>query len=317
MFSAHADIVARQKLPGIAGRPGTMFALLDAANLPGLHAQIQTLGAAALCLFKGASAKTLRDVAPYLLRLDGDSAFLAGWLGCDADPAAPRDQFPGILIQADIAPHDLCAHFRRFMRVEATGQHYFFRFWDPPAATAYFDAIADSADRGRWFFPREGGRIEAILVPDPGSDAFRAYRAGPTPALFPWRSRAFRLRPQELAALRSSRAQDGIDQLVVLMSSTFPQLAAQIGQGLFDGMVRRATQRSATFGIHDRANIFRFVAWDLHAQGNFEDVDPGAELGRILAADLDETAKMQALTARIATLAPANSPANQPAAGPS
>ena len=75
MVSAHADIVARQQLPGIAGRPGTMFALLDAANLPGLHAQIQTLGAAALCLFKGASAKTLRDVAPYLLRLDGDSAY--------------------------------------------------------------------------------------------------------------------------------------------------------------------------------------------------------------------------------------------------
>lgn len=305
-MSAHADIVARQKLPGVAGRPGTMFALLDAANLPGIHARLQTLGDAARCLFKGASAESLRDVAPYLLRLDAASPLLAEWLGADADPGLPRDHFPGILVQTDIALRDLRAHFRRFMRVEAAGQHYFFRFWDPPAATAYFDAIAGSPDRGRWFFPREGGRIEAILVPDPGSDGFRAYRAGPTPAQFPWRGQPFRLGPAELAALRASRAQDGIDQLVALMSSTFPQLAAQIGQGLFDAMVRRATLRSARFGIRDRANIFRFVAWDLHAQGNFEDVDPGGELGRILAADLDEAAKMQALTARIATLAPAN-----------
>lgn len=302
LFSAHADIVATHELPGLAGRPGTVCALLDAASLAGLHNTIKTLGTSALCLFTGPSAENLRDVAPYLLPLHDGSPLQP------VDIAGEKTQagFPGIIIQTEIALNDLRRHFRRFMRIEVAGQLYFFRFWDPPATNAYFDAIAESPDRSRWFFPREGGRIDAIFVPDAGARSFRAYRAGPSPDVRPWLSRPFRMHPAEFAALRASHAQDGADQLVALMSSTFPQLSAQIGHGLFDSMVRRATLRSASFGIHDRANIFRFVAWDLHAQGNFEDVDPGAELGRILMADLAETEKMNRLIARIAVLSPAN-----------
>lgn len=224
----------------MAGRPGSLFALLDGASLPGLHSRIERLGAPALCLFKGHAAHSLRDVAPWLLRLGAGDPPIAALLNNSTDPATDNDPLPGLLVQTDMALADLRTHFRRLMRVEASGQWYFFRFWDAPAARAYFDAIADAEDRGRWFFPREGGRIDALLVPDGGSPQFRAYRAGPTPPARPWLSRPFRLAAPELAALRSSRVSDGADQLVALMTSTFPELAARIGPGLFDSMVRRA-----------------------------------------------------------------------------
>lgn len=309
MYSAKADIVARNNLPGMSGRPGLIFALLDGTQLPERPDRIDALGPSAVSLFKGAAAERLRDVAPYLVRLPGDAPLLAALLTGSLAPDAICEHVPGILIQSDLGPEALRQHFRRLMRVEASGQHYLFRFWDPTTAAAYFDAVTDSEDRGRWFFPREGGRIEAILVPERGSGNFRAYRAGVTPKLHPWHARPFRMRDQELAALQSTHLQEEIGQLAGLMTSTFPQLATQIGPDMFDTMIRRAILRCAGLGIRQRANIFRIVAWDLHARGNFEDVDPAAELGRILCADLSETEKMQRLIARIASLAPANCPA--------
>ncbi len=283
----------------MAGQAGSVTALIDGASLPGLAAGIEAAGATALGLFQGQTASRLREVAPYLLQLGKDALMPDG---------LPGGQFPGILIETSLDLAALCRHFRRFMRIESEGQIYFFRFWDPPTARAYFDAIATSAERGRWFFPRSGGRIDTIFLPDGASGGFRAYRAGPTPASFPWHSRPFRLTAPEMAALSAARLQNGIDQLVVLLSGAFPQIAAEFDSVVFDDMVRRATLRSLDFGIRERANIFRFVAWDLHAHGNFEDTDPGAELGRILISDLGEAEKMHQLIARLAALAPANRP---------
>ena len=305
---ADTDIVTFGELPGLAGRPGSITALLDAARLPGLPARIKASGAAALSLFDGSKAAPKRhDVAPYLVSLNGELSQLQALLGGPDDLTAKPRVLHGILLLSSLGLNPLRRHFRRFLHAEAEGRPCLFRFWDPPAAIAYFDAIARAEDRWHWFSPREGGLIDAILVPDGVPDRLRAYRAGPIPAGPARPIRPFRLGTDELAALKATRSQVGEDQLVAQMNAAFPQLVTQIGAEDFDRIVRKTALRCAGFGISQHAHLFRIAAWDLHARGRFEDVDPGHELARILAADLNEVEKMRRLAARIATLAPANS----------
>lgn len=299
--------VTFDELACMAGRLGAITALLDAARLPGLPDRIKSCGTAAVNLFDGEATRKPGNVVPCLISLNGELSQFHALLGAPIGKPATPQHLQGILLLSDLGLNSLCRHVRRFLHTEAEGRTCLFRFWDPPAAIAYFDAIAQADDRWRWFTPCDGGRIEAILVPDGGSDRLRAYRAGQIPAESARKAQPFRPRNIEAAARGATWSLVGEDQLVAQLRMGFPQLAAQIGRSAFDRLIRQAIRRCAGFGLTERAHVFRIAAWDLHARGRFEDVDPGNELARILAADLDEAEKMHRLAARIATLAPANS----------
>lgn len=278
--------------------------------MPGLPDRAAELATETRSLFNGEAARTLREVGPSLLRMNGPGPLLDGFLSSGREPLAMWDRHPGILLATGLGLDALARHLRRFMRVEAPHGVFFFRFWDPPGAVGYFDAIAESDDRDRWFYPREGGRIDAIMVPNVRNDSLHIYRPGADPDTDPagraWTARPFRISRPELEAVASARVLSSLDQLVALMAATFPDLAAHLGGAELQTAVHRAVLRCAGFGIQHRENIFRFVAWDLHARGNFEDVDPGGELVHILTSNLTEAEKMARLTSRIAGLSPAN-----------
>lgn len=304
---ANLDTVTFDELACMAGRLGAITALLDAARLPGLPDRIKSCGVTVANLFDGEVTRKPGNVAPCLISLNGELSHFHALLGAPIGKQATPQQMQGILLLSDLGLNPLCRHFRRFLHIEAEGRTCLFRFWDPATAIAYFDAIAQADDRWRWFAPCDGGRIEAILVPDGGPDRLRAYRPGPAPAESARKAQPFRLEKVEAAAWGATRSQVGDDQLVAQLRTAFPQLAAQIGRSAFDGLIRQAIRRCAGFGLTERAHVFRIAAWDLHARGRFEDVDPGNELARILAADLDGAEKIRRLAVRIATLAPANS----------
>ena len=308
LVSLGKDLIPRPGLAHDLSAYRTVVALLDAACLPGLPERLESREIPALSLFQGDLATQLRDVAPYLVRMDVAGSLMRDFLN-EADlPWAMWKKRPGILILSDLDLAALQKHFRRLLRVRAEDSTFFFRFWEQASALAYFDALATSEDRGRWFYPREGGQIEALLVPDAKADALRVFpAAGPRPDIRPWESRPFTLQPAELAALRDTRIHENIQQMVALMISTFPDRATSLAPGQLEKRLRRSVSRAADFGILQRGNAFRIAAWDLHSDDVFEAIDPTGELRRILHAEILEEDKMRLLVARLAQLGPANS----------
>ena len=307
LVSLGKDLIPRPGLAHDLSAHRTVVALLDAACLPGLPERLESREIPALSLFQGDLATQLRDVAPYLVQMETGGSLMRDVLN-DADlPWAMGKKRPGILILGNLDLAALQKHFRRLLRVRAEDSTFFFRFWEQASALAYFDALATSADRGRWFYPREGGQIDALLVPDAKADALRVFAAGgPRPEARPWESRPFSLAPPELAALRNTRVHDNIQQMVALMIRTFPDRVANLPPGQLEKQVRRSVSRAADFGIRQRSNAFRIAAWDLHSDDVFETVDPAGRLRQILHADLLEEDKMRLLTERLAQLGPAN-----------
>lgn len=145
------------------------------------------------------------------------------------------------------------------------------------------------------------------MIPDAENDLLHIYRSGQMPAHRDWDRTPFMLRAEEVLALRETPGRDQIEQLISMMTTTFPATVNRISAAQLEQAIRRSVMRAREVGISRLQNLFRICAWDLHAAGNFENVDPGDELARIFGSNLPETEKMRQLADRIAILGPANS----------
>lgn len=301
------EFVSREALHNKVKQAGSVMALLDAARVPGLPARIENDQIEAYCLLDDEATGKLRDVAPYLLRLSADCSMFRDLTDDGDAPSAMWPKQPGILLQADLDLAAVRQHLRQFMRIQTEGRVLFFRFWEPPNAALYFTSIAQSDARYNWFFPRDAGFIDEIMIPDLNADGLHIYRAGNSPHVRHWENDTFNMCQRNMNSLQTISTQDNVSHLVMLMVETFPALSDTPDKVfLLEHSIRRSVARSIQFGIRMRNNVFRIAAWDLHADGNFEEVDPGGELHRISIADLPEAEKMRKLIARLAELRPAN-----------
>lgn len=292
--------IPRKDIEAVLADRKRVTALLDATCLPGLPEWIDSRAAEALCLFKGDTALKMRDVAPYLVRSE---KLLSTFADVRNSPWAMWYKRPGILILSDLDLAALQKHFRRFLRPEKQGHTYFFRFWEPEPAMAYFECLdRNESDRQRWFYPREGGRIDALLVPDAESDQLRVFAAGPPMPDSDHVMQPFALKDAEFSALQASRIQHDLTAIMALIAQTFPQQISRLDSLALDKAVRRSVSRMAEFGIRQRNNAFRVAAWDLHSDGRFEQRDRDGRLRQILEAEMPETDKMRRLTERLSEL---------------
>ena len=119
-------------IKGSAILPLHTYAILDAAKVIGLIEMLETSGLDHTCLFKGEAAQELRDVAPYLVRLEEANAFTrklftkgdAGWQMWDNEP--------GIYLRSTQDFQSVWKHFRKFVKVkDYTGRWLYVRFWEP------------------------------------------------------------------------------------------------------------------------------------------------------------------------------------------
>jgi len=123
--------------------PLLTYAILDAAKVMGLVEMLETSGLEYACLFRGDAAEELRDVAPYLVRLEESSTFTrnlftkgdAGWQMWNKEP--------GMYFRSRADLNELRRHFRRFTKVQDEGgKWYYLRFWEPRAAQQAFTAMS-------------------------------------------------------------------------------------------------------------------------------------------------------------------------------
>lgn len=275
-----------------------LYAVLDAAIVFGLPERVDAERLEACCLFTGKAGRELADVAPWLVRLAEGDALLRDLATAGDEIWALWSRSPGIFLLSDLPTDALRRHLRRFLRVrDDGGRTFLFRFWEPDAAAAYLGAVADDHETtARWFHPLEGGRIDAILVPDTEGGVLVRHDA-PPPDLHAVRT-PFAIREPEVSALLRERRTRDVAGIAAVLAATFPDAAG--AEPDLAATVEATVERMEARGIRQRDHLVRVAAWDLHLGGPFERAD--GDLARILADDADEADKMRRLSERLAAV---------------
>lgn len=117
---------------------GHLYAIFDAARTPRIPELLRESVQQSRSLFDGVKGKTLDEVAPHVVKLDG--------------PAPVLDYFVmegwglrwGIYFACKLQLVDVRRHFRRFLMVEDddTGEKFYFKYYDPFVLRAFLPSCA-------------------------------------------------------------------------------------------------------------------------------------------------------------------------------
>lgn len=118
--------------------PMQTYAILDAAKVTNLPEILERSGLEHRCLFKGNAYDELKNVAPWIVRLEEDNAFTRNLFTRGDAHWCMWDQEPGIYVRARGTLDDMWKHFRKFTRIQdEDGKWFYFRFWE---ATLYISS---------------------------------------------------------------------------------------------------------------------------------------------------------------------------------
>lgn len=272
---------------------GTVFAVLDAGCLEGLPDLMEEEELVHANLFSGSLAETASDLAPYLVQLPRGSDLLKGLMTSKGDgsvaPGAYWGAQAGVFIRSSLSLHDLRRHLRRFLRVvDSGGKPYFFRFWQPECAEAYFRLLErNPAKTARWFFPHHlQGRLEALWLPVRTADG-EEYLVGVEPsaalAEVPAESGEFRLSASEADAFRQVQWRRDVARISGMLRTSFPD-RVETAPGRTAALCDRTMRRMAAQGFVHLDMLYMFCVWELHFGPGFETRDPTGSIAGLLAA---------------------------------
>ncbi len=142
------------------------YAILDAAKVVNLAEMLECSGLEHRCLFKGAAYDDMKDVAPWVVRLEEDNSFTRNLFTRSSAPWHMWNAGPGIYLRSHGTLDDMWAHFRKFTRVQdENGKWFYFRFWETSIAHAFWTSQEDSLEHLAWRF---GKNVVAIFWPTVG-----------------------------------------------------------------------------------------------------------------------------------------------------
>jgi len=134
--------------------PLNTYAILDAAKVVNFVEMLEASGLEHRCLFKGESAEEMRDVAPYVVRLEEDVDFTRNLFSHDPGQEVPWfmwEREPGIYVRSRGSLEEMWRHFRKFTKVQdEDGKWYYFRFWEGEYTLSAFD-IFNGAEIATFF----------------------------------------------------------------------------------------------------------------------------------------------------------------------
>ncbi|MDP0925656.1 DUF4123 domain-containing protein [Paracoccus onubensis] len=108
------------------------YAILDAAKVTNLPELLGASGLEHRCLFKGNAYDDLKDVAPWLVRLEEGNDFTRRLFTGPDGINGLWDKEPGIYVRSRGILDEIFRHFRKFTRLrDKKDQWRYFRFWDP------------------------------------------------------------------------------------------------------------------------------------------------------------------------------------------
>lgn len=291
------------------GARDRIYAILDGGRIEGLPERLEALDVPRLCLFSGQMVEDAGEMAPWLVELTPENPLLRRML-CDMpdDVAAVHGLMrrgPGIFLRTALPIKELRAHLRRFMRVkDANDGPFFFRFWEPEAAAAYFKSIANRPETvTRWMCPRDGtAPLEAIAIPTwIGGPALVCVTAQDLPGAPEPARGAFILTREDVAALRDVQWRRDRWSLMERLRTTFPERVKGLGTEatpIVEGMI----DRMVALGFWRRDMLFTFCAWALHFGADVLERDPEGKLQKILALPAPVEDRFALIAERMETL---------------
>ena len=115
----------------LAVPPMQTFAILDAAKVMNLPELLEDRGLEHRCLFKGDAYDEMKDVAPWVVRLEEDNNFTRNLFTRSDAYWHLWGGEPGIYVRSRNTFERIYRHFRNFTRVQdETGKWYYWRFWE-------------------------------------------------------------------------------------------------------------------------------------------------------------------------------------------
>lgn len=146
--------------------PSHTYAILDAAKVAGLPELLAASGLKYRCLFKGDAFDELKDVAPWIVRLEEGNSFVRNLFTYSDALWHLWDKEPGIYLRSRGTLDEMWAHFRKFTKVkDEQGKWYYLRLHDPKTMIYYLDGVKASLKRVKQVFvPRVGPEISCIVA---------------------------------------------------------------------------------------------------------------------------------------------------------
>lgn len=250
--------------------PLQTYAVLDAAKLINLPELLEDSGLEYRCLFKGDAYDELKDVAPWIVRLEEGNSFTRNLFSRSDAPWHLWDSEPGICIRSRAELAALNSHLRKFFKIrDGAGAWYYLRLHDPRVTRALL--------RGA---PAFGQRL---LVPQPQSHNLtvitcvesRAEIVRPSPDAQA-EARPIRIGPQEKAVFRHLTFGARADSLMAILDKRRAvALPADIAaRRASRDVIVAALDRMHGYGFQQQTQQERWALWELFYGAQFERADP-------------------------------------------
>ena len=112
--------------------PMQLYAILDAAKVENLPELLETSRLEHRCLVKGDTYDELKNVAPWIVRLEDGNDFTRRLFTGPDGINGLWDKEPGIYVRSRGSLDEMWPHFRKFTRVrDENGKWFYFAFWEP------------------------------------------------------------------------------------------------------------------------------------------------------------------------------------------
>lgn len=138
-----------------AGADEHVFAVLDGARDPRVHAMVTDSPLPHRCLYIGALPTPLARAAPWLVQLMRNASATRSLL------TAAWGKSWGVMVRAPVTLPEMHRHLRRFLRVrDERGRTLLFRYYDPRVLRVYLPTC-NEAELDQVFGPIESFHMEA------------------------------------------------------------------------------------------------------------------------------------------------------------
>lgn len=246
------------------------YAILDAAKVTNLPEMLDASGLEHRCLFKGDAYDELKNVAPWIVRLEEGSTFTRNLFTRSDAPWHIWDAEPGIYLRSHDTLDDVRKHFRKFTRVQdEAGAWFYLRLYDPYIMQAFLQGAPEFADRilSRPF------PWDDLTVVTCFADRVKTFRAAQKRSK---EQRMIRLGSDEKAVLRHLTFEARADQLMVKLdkSSGVAMPTEPEVREAHKATIVGALHKMYGYGFQQPMQQDRWAIWEIFYSAGFERADP-------------------------------------------
>ena len=191
--------------------PLQTYAVLDAAKAVNLPELLSASRLEHRCLFMGAAYDEMKNVAPWIVRLEDGNDFTRRLFTGPEGINGLWDKKPGIYMRSRATLDEMWRHLRKFTRVQDNGGNWhYFRFWEAWAFRSYMEHNRNICEQfSRWCIVRPCGvPVYFFTLTDDG--VFTTFEA-PEHLTYEPRNSRFSLNRLDIAVLCPGAA-SGFDQ---------------------------------------------------------------------------------------------------------